>query len=219
MLDEIDKDWLRTVTDDYYGNMPEPDGSAKYDQLRPYGHTPYVREADEEPWVEPPGTCFSAYSGSTIERSNQRVFLREFPGTFCTFYGGHGTEAIACPLSKVTPEMLEMMNALTDYPILDEEDERLLEMERDDEAWDSWVCRDFVRGLVKRIWNEDEDEDDFAERVESYKGDWRDFFEAAREAANEYWEDDGAQRYVNVSRVVDAVDLDELREFALDELS
>lgn len=116
-------------------------------------------------------TTWSDYSGSTVERSNERSLLRDFPQTFIRLYGGYGTRGLMLPVNM--PEsydedtwnyLLDELAALGDYPLYDEEDLSALEMELADEAWDGYLNWDIPRDLENRGVN-DEVIDENIERI------------------------------------------------------
>jgi hypothetical protein len=214
--------WLRAVLDDYYGQFPEPGGSASYGQLVPPEHRVYTRDKSAELWVEPPECSFGDYASDSVWRSNQRTFLRLFPDDFCTFYGGHGSQTIACPVSRVTPGMLEMFNALTEYPILDEMDESEVRMELTEEAWSGWAEWTFICEVLKRLEPLDgapQEDVDWFEKVDDQLRalagnpllfDW---FEDLREQCNKYWENFSEGMHTDVGSVADEVTREDLDEF------
>jgi hypothetical protein len=180
----------------------------------PGAHLSYsnFKQDEEGDWIEPPYTVFSDYSGSSCERANQRFFLEEWPDKFVVTHGGYCTSAIFVHVRDATKDMLDSMNGLTDYPVCDDQALIEVEMERDDEAWEDWVRGDFQKELffqLRSACETDEELDelepriDDAEEVDEWT--WRAFFEERREAANEYWHDDGADRYVDVGRVVNKI--------------
>ena len=90
-------------------------------------------------------------SGS-VEVSNHRVFLERYgklPNVY-DVYGGYGTFAVAIRRDSVTPEMQADLDALDDYPLLDEDDHSEVEMEAEQESWESYARADFAQELVKK---------------------------------------------------------------------
>ncbi len=136
----------------------EPVLSNEPDSPQDYNEFPYARfvPAKHGNYVEPNNMGYSDYGGSTIERSNVRVFMREFAehqGTeWWHLYGAHGTSAIVVRIDADdrVPEMGEFFDALESYPLADENDHSKLEMDEEDEAWGSYGLTDFRR------WIEDE---------------------------------------------------------------
>lgn len=99
-------------------------------------------------------TAWSDYSGSTVERSNHRSLLQDYPETFTDIYGGHGTSQLMLAVGWTAPGdgrdgLLDEIAALADYPLYDEEDHSALEMELADEAWDSYLYSDVPYALIE----------------------------------------------------------------------
>lgn len=134
-------------------------------------------------WFEPNYMASSDYSGSLVEESNRKTWLEEIdPESRCTvvLYGSHGTESIAVKIARLTPEQVETLEKLADYPLIDEEAHSNLEIERQQEDWESWARSDWKRAL------EDEfnvDLDDMAQadldasfwqnqNIQDRRGDW-----------------------------------------------
>jgi hypothetical protein len=108
-------------------------------------------------------TVWSDYSGSTVERSNERSLLEDYPQTFIRLYGGHGTSGLMLPVDRPADwfaddedggrerwqGLLEDLAKLADYPLYDEEDLSGLETEIADEAWDAYLRSDVLSDLAK----------------------------------------------------------------------
>jgi len=149
----------------------------------------------------------SDYSGSSVELSNYRTFLeswRNVPGVV-DLHGGHGTYAIAIRLDVCEAGILQALEALDDYPVLDDDAMGEVEAEQDREAWESWARDDFKRELERRHGVDvSEVSDDDIARV----------FLAACEATGNYFECDGADRFIRVEQVAPGCTLDSLRGLA-----
>jgi hypothetical protein len=98
-----------------------------------------------------PYTGWSDYSGSTVERSNNRALRNYYPDTFTLLYGGHGTEELALPLNWRPPAdgREGLLDALAGLPLYDEQDESMLVQELADEAWDTYLDYDVPRRLAE----------------------------------------------------------------------
>ena len=176
----------------------------------------------------------SDYSGSLVERANYREFLEEFgeQDGVHEVYGGHGTFAVAVRVDAIDDAMAEVFQGLEDYPLISDEAHSELELEAQEEAWESWTESDFVRELESRFG------EDFAELVyvpcnepagqerlfetgerpkpENLDEAVRQLFETAREDANEYWIDEtGGNAWIAIERVCDAIDADMLAAHCL----
>ena len=100
----------------------------------------------------------SDYSGSLVERANYRDFLAEYgerDGVH-EVYGGHGTYAVAVRIDAIDDEMAALFDGLEDYPLVSEETHSELELEAQQEAWESWAESDFSRA-VETAFGEDLD--------------------------------------------------------------
>ena len=149
----------------------------------------------------------SDYSGSLVEASNFRVFLDSHKDqlgvSMWELYGGHGTYAIAVDYTKITDEMVEQLNSLSDYPLLNEDDLSELEHERESEAWGNYLASDFKSALGKKF-NSEEDER-ILDEMEDEK--LYDLFRDTMEKTNTYYEHEtGGSVYVDMDRVAAGVD-------------
>lgn len=100
------------------------------------------------------------------------------------------------------------ISALDSYPLIDEDLHSEVEIERQDDAWDSWAEWNFRLALVKRIPEDSgldpDDVDDWLSEDGSALFDW---FRAGCEAGNVYWCDEPGGAWIDVGRVAEAVDL------------
>lgn len=125
-------------------DSPEGHERFPYARFRPDNHGEYV---------EPDNMGYSDYSGSTVDRSNVRVFMEAFEEhqgvEWWLLYGGHGTEAIVVrrDADERVPEIGEFFDGLANYPLADESDHSELEMELQEEAWKDFGLSDFKRWL------------------------------------------------------------------------
>lgn len=149
----------------------------------------------------------SDYSGTTVELSNFRCFKDQYKDqlgiSIWTLFGGYSTFGIAIDWEKATDEMKETLQALDDYPVIDEGAMSQLECEQQDEAWDNYLASDFKRALGKKFTSEadeltlDEMEDStlFA------------LFRQAMEKTNTYYVHEDTQGpYVNIDRLIQGID-------------
>jgi hypothetical protein len=205
---------------------PEPGDSCSYSDFIPDGEGHYFLSDF---------LSGSDYSGCLVERANYRDFLADFGERDGVHeaYGGHGTFAVAVRIDAIDDEMTAVLDALEDYPLISEETHGEMELEAQDEAWESWAESDFVRELEGRFG-----EDAFAELVYAPDGEpegqsrlfetgerrppadladaVRQLFETARETANEYWIDEtGGNAWIDLDRVCDAIDGDMLAAHCL----
>lgn len=136
------------------------EGTAEHPVQHPYGDW---RECTtgEATHVVIAYTVWSDYSGSTVERSNERSLLADYPQTFIRVYGGHGTSGLMLPVDRPADwfaddedhgaerwqGLLDDLHKLADYPVYDDEDHSALETELADEAWDAYLRDDVIRDL------------------------------------------------------------------------
>lgn len=156
------------------------------------------------------------YSPSAVYRSNARVFRDTFAAELVRA-DGDGPD-VSLDVRFITPEMLETLQALEDYPLISEDDHSALELEDQQEAWDSWAARDWRRlvcAALDAVLPDDFpfDGDDLLSRLAGEDDKLRELFEACRESANEYWEEDGeAGQWVDLERVAGALTFEDLRD-------
>ena len=184
-------------------------------------------------------TGYSDYSGSIVEASNHKVILEalealelEENADYIDYSGGYGTRELAVrvgALQERLPDnngwvanLIDILSGLDDYPVADEDAMSHMEIESQNEAWESMYRSDFMRELEKYLASyiraRVEDEipgkfgsldatDELAEYCED--GDWNTpaladkwFYELA-EYANEYWvNEQGTDSYIDVERVI-----------------
>jgi hypothetical protein len=149
---------------------------------------------------------YGDYCGAPHTASNCRVLLEEFGGSpqcreAC---GSYGSRSVVIDPRYLSDELLESLQSLEDYPILDENDCSELELELQDEAWESWAKRDFSQSLEERLSSLCGDE--LAEQaVKSLSSAelWA-VFESLREEASEYWQSQGSpDQWIDLERIVE----------------
>ena len=160
----------------------------------------------------------SDYSGSTVEKANYKEFLESYgeEGFVWEAHGGFDTYAVVLGLTGLLEcaddtfnAVLDIIEGLEDYPLINDEALSNVEMEGADEAWDCWVAGDFRRALEKKF--------DCAEFEWPSDSDLRTFFEKKAEEANEYWfnEGYGPDMYIRVDEIVEGIDLDDLADYTV----
>jgi hypothetical protein len=153
------------------------------------------------------------YCGAPHTASNCRVLLGEFGGSpQCReAYGSYGSRSVAIDPRYLSDELLESLQSLENYPVLDENDCSELELELQNEAWENWAERDFQRALEERLSSLCGDE--LAEQaVESLSSAelWA-VFESLREEANEYWQSQSSpDQWIDVERIVERASTESL---------
>lgn len=104
-------------------------------------------------YIEVPYSTYSDYSGDTVNRANCAEFLRlfgELDGVY-PIYGGYSTAGVLIrrSLYEQNTEVKDVIDALDDYPLINEETMSEIEMEIENESWDSWIKSDLTRELEK----------------------------------------------------------------------
>ena len=183
--------------DSYRDTKPEDLARLSYGDLKPLDKH---QEPTDTDFVTPDILSGSDYcSSGSVEVSNHRVWLEcygKLPNVY-DVYGGYGTFAVAIRLDSLTPEMIEDLNALEDYPVLDDEDHSEVEREAENEAWDNCYRSDFTKALAQKFPDlEDVIEDLSTENVDT-------LFYTLMERTNMYWEhESGNNAYVDLDRVI-----------------
>ena len=148
------------------------------------------------------------YIGAPYTLSNCRVLLEEFGGSpQCReAYGSYGSSSVAIDPRYLSEELLESLQSLENYPVLDENHCSALELELQNQAWESWAERDFQRALESRLSSlcGDETAEEITESLDSEA--LLSLFESLREEANEYWQSqDSPDQWIDVERVTEKV--------------
>lgn len=148
-------------------------------------------------FMEVPYSTYSDYSGGTVERSNCRTFLDMFKEfgqkDLWEIYGGYSTTGVLIRLSlyQDNEEVKDVIDGLFNYPLINEDDLSELEIEIENEVWDSWIKSDLVNELEKR--NIPYIEDDL----------YHDMLHVMNEI-NEYFNhEDAVSVYVDIEKIVD----------------
>ena len=155
------------------------------------------------------------YDAPSHYRSNARVFREEFADALELADGD--ADGTALDLRYVTPEMIETIEALESYPILDENDHSQLELDCQQEAWECWAAsdwRDAIRDKLAEFAPESADfpeywADDKLDAIPADKLEPQllELFRACAEMANEYWqEESGGSWWIDLKRVAAGVD-------------
>lgn len=157
-----------------------------------------IREDPNGDFIEVPYCTYSDYSGSTVERSNCRVFLEMFAneGNVWPIYGGYGTTGVLVRYSYYleNEEMRDVIDGLSDYPVIDEDDWSELEIEIENECWDSWIKYDLSRAMEEAGLTVPDDD-------KLYQ-----IYRDAMEAANEYpIFEDPVSCYVHIDRLIEVM--------------
>jgi hypothetical protein len=164
-----------------------------------------------------PCATFSDHSGSLVERSNARSLEEdsEVSEYMSTRHGHYGTEwhgfwiedLILLWLSEDgISELDDILGALANYPLLDEELHSEMEMDAQDEAWKDWVGVTFAGELEARL------------AVLLGPADWLDcegiecdeeladlFWDAAHETFTEWYNEEGSSMWIDVEKIAESI--------------
>jgi hypothetical protein len=152
----------------------------------------------------------SDYSGTLVEKSNALALKEKFPW-LVELHGGHGTFGVAYlgRREHQNPELIEAIDALTDYPLFDEDHHSHLEMDAVNEAWsESYGGRhDWKQALVEFFDEIDEDHDHERDVMDDSLVDqlWCDCTERFR-GGEDHLNEQGDQIYFPIGDVIEAIE-------------
>ncbi len=117
----------------------------------------YSWNAEDDPYYQIPLTTCGDYVGSLVERSNMKVLedtfdfvtIQSWPYSTETAVIWFSDLEFICDNPEKFHELLEMLDGLENYPLLDEGQWSEEESEATSEAWENCYCSDFRRELVK----------------------------------------------------------------------
>ena len=140
-------------------------------------------------------------NSSTVEVSNHRVFLEEFKDLegVHEVWGGYGSFAVAIRVDVLenNEEIIDTLNGLENYPVINDEDLSNLENEKSEEAWNDWAESD-----MRRLLRDSHDllDEDFIEDYD--REDFKYLFYQCSEEAGEYWEaESGGSMYIRLESI------------------
>lgn len=155
------------------------------------------------------------YSAPSIFRSNARVFRDDHRKALAAGADGDGP-GLSLDVRYVTDDMLEALQSLESYPLLSEDDHSELELELQNEAWDSWAARDWSRAVSKALQQYAPDEADqywAEERIDDVSADkLTELFHTCAEDSNTYWQEEQGDQWIDLDRVAAAIDINDLRD-------
>lgn len=141
----------------------EPDAWTKLDELEEEGASRIsYGDIDRREWGQYDVPLFtiehaggSDYSGGTVEMSNYQVLEEmaeedeEVANSLVFAYGGYGTFAAFIRLDRPVPEeLIDVVSALANYPLLDEDHHSRLEMEMENDQWEAYGREDWRKALA-----------------------------------------------------------------------
>ncbi len=161
-------------------------------------------------WFQVEYATGSDYSGGSVNESNYRVLAELLdehhpedaqPVVWARTSGGHGTYGIAVRYGDLEEEVREAIDALEDYPLMDEEDHSNLEMEQQQAAWDDWGVSELSKSIAKATGA---DRDELKDNLTD--DDWYRIFNLVMELGDISWEDQqGAGAYIDMDDVAKRV--------------
>lgn len=162
---------------------------------------------------ELPQSSFSDYGGSLVNRSNSAYWVKKYPEIVELRHGGHNSVWTVIPDEKLNTidgadleRIVDDLDSLEDYPLLDEDGHSTMQMEAQWEAWDEDGARDEYRKAL----------------MEKFGGYGLNAFAAAyvpngvldeieRENDNGDWEEqDGGTMWRNTKRLAEKTDIDDI---------
>lgn len=167
------------------------------------------------------------YGGAVHYLSNAKELLSSFSSPECReLIGSYGSHGIVIDPRYLSEELLESLQSLESYPVLNEDALGELELELQNEAWESWTRSGFSRALERLLCDllsahyEDGDEDRAEQSVESLSDDqlWELFSRTADENGI-YWESQCNDCWIDCERVAQSLSEDQLLSLLLPEQS
>jgi len=164
-------------------------------------------DATPDDYIVPELLSGGDYAGTTVERANHRAFLKlygQHPGVHAVT-GGYGTFAVALSIRwlldnrEPAESILDTLEALNEYPVIDEEELSEYELELTSEGWECWAKHDYLVGLSKKFGDIEVSDDDAYE-----------IFNKVAARIGEDWCADGNDMFVDVDKVVKATTVDDL---------
>lgn len=154
------------------------------------------------------------YGGGTHNVSNARVLIDEFSSPeLREITGGWGSLGVAVDPRYLSEDLLENLQSLENYPVLNEDDLCHYEIELQSEAWESWAEREFRDALENRL-SEISSEDEAESAIEEISSETLcELFHQALETGNLYWSHDCAtSAWIDCEDVASEISDESLRE-------
>lgn len=157
------------------------------------------------------------YTAPSYYVSNERTF-RDCYAKELENADGDG-DGIALDVRYITAEMIEAIVSLENYPILDEDDHSRLELDLQQEEWESWAQSDWRSAVEKALaeYAPDAADDYWAEEtldaVPDADAKLAELFHACSDCAGEYWEEQSDGDYwIRIDRIAEKIDRADLAE-------
>jgi hypothetical protein len=169
------------------------------------------KSPDREAWKEFPYTAHGDYCGhGDVGVSNYRSMKEEFGEhkDIAFISGDYGFQAVIYNTATKDEEILDILEKLENYPLIDEDMHSEVTMEWENEAWDNWARSDFQHKLYKLHPDLEEVIDDISD------DDIWTLFHEAQEEANEYWEYETSGAWIDVDKIASKVTAEDINKFA-----
>lgn len=134
-----------------------------------------------------------------VERSNVRTFLKEFKDSPWIYEhsGGYGWHAVWIDIKCDDENIIDTLNALANYPAMDDEDVSNMRDEMENEDWDNWIRDEFKEQIGKKFnSNYDEADEDSLRTL---------YNQLKKSTSTEYFVQSGGNGWVEVSTLVEAM--------------
>jgi hypothetical protein len=147
-------------------------------------------------WKHVEEACGSDYSGCSYTRANFEWFREEYRdhADVAILYGEFFGYGIGYNPETADDRLREIIDALSDYPLVCEHTVSLVEARWIVDALESWALKDF-RKAVERHHGEDLLDDVSEETLAR-------IFDLCAELANEYWQSENCGMHIDVDRLV-----------------
>jgi hypothetical protein len=163
------------------------------------------------------------YGGSLVELSNLQTFLEDFKGKkgIWELYGSYGSSGLAIDIrALLDSELLEDLGALQSYPVRSEDHLSALELDKEQESWESYLRSDFLRALERHLEQLSESagfSDSQAELLtlaleQLPESELWGLCSELSESANLYWETEAISRWLDVERCAAELSLEDALE-------
>jgi hypothetical protein len=133
-------------------------------------------------------------------------------------YGWDG-EGVVLDVLRVPVDVIETVEALENYCLISEDEHNELQLQAQQEAWESWAASDWRKLIEKALGEyapENADlywEEERLDAVPDLESKLAALFQDCAETANEYWEEDGSCGVsIRLERVVEQLDRQDLVE-------
>jgi len=163
------------------------------------------------------------YCGSTYNIANARVLLDQFSSPeLRSIRGDYGSQGVIVDPRYLSEELLELLQSLENYPVLDDDELSHYEMELQNEAWEHTIRGEWQRALGSALSSLLSDNEELAENVVESLSEESLFslFSECCELSNTYWEaQSGTDMWIDTDRVAESLSSELLLELLSSSLS